>query len=367
MSLPDLPSASEIRSRLEAIFPEGISNRHYFTREMAARVVFSMLYVGAVERLGRWLGPKHVYGMSDVQAEWQAEAERLSYGDQAWRPGFKPAGHRWYADTTREPIRDETLRDGFVRVGAVILRPDIPTTSGRPRYAMRDDFAGLFDPALQGEALAAAVADWQDKHLDPLALARIELLRQGAASAMNRVDVVLPNRTVRQLVPGPSSVISKAVVEVFAPAFLYNPAVLLLSESGDKIVAQEERLIASIGLRIDRAKLLPDILLFDLEAGRELLVFVEVVATDGPISESRKQALLEIAEGARISPERIAFVTAYRDRGDPAFKKTFGTLAWNTLVWFMSEPDHVVVLRGKTTLSKGRIFELIHEKTPTPD
>jgi BsuBI/PstI restriction endonuclease len=361
MSLPDLLPTSEIRRRLEAIFPEGTPNRQYFTREMAARVVFVMLYIGAVERLGKWLGPKHVYGMSDTQMERREEAERLTYGDEAWKPGFKPSGDRWYADTTREPIRDETLRDGFVRVGAVVQRSGVATTSGLPRYALHDDFAALFSPALQGEALATAVEEWQSRHLDPLALARIELLRQGAAAVSNRIDVILPSRTVRQLAPGPSSVISKAVVEVFAPAFLYQPAVVLLSESGDKIVAQEERLITSIGLKIDRATLLPDIILFDLEAGKELLVFVEVVATDGPISESRKQALLEIAEGARISPERIAFVTAYRDRGEPAFKKTFSAIAWDTLVWFMAEPSHVVMLREKPLLAKRRIFDVIHE------
>jgi hypothetical protein len=347
---------------LAVIFPEGIPNRLYFTREMAAKVVFVLLYVGAIERLGRWLGPKHVYGMSDAQARLLAEPERLSYGDNAWKPGFKPIGERWYADTTREPIRDETLRDGFVRIGAAAQRSDVATTSGLPRYALRDDFAALFDPALQGELLAVAVKRWQNERLHPLAIARIALLRQGAAANTDRVEVVFPNRAVRQLAPGPSSVISKAVVEIFAPAFLYQPAVLLLSESGDKIVAQEEQLMSSIGLKIDRAKLLPDILLFDLETGRELLVFVEVVATDGPISESRKQALLEIAKGAQISPERIAFVTAYRDRNDQAFKKTFGSIAWNTLVWFMAEPDHVVVLREKPSLARRRIFDLIQEE-----
>jgi BsuBI/PstI restriction endonuclease domain/BsuBI/PstI restriction endonuclease HTH domain len=361
MSLPDLPEVSEIKERLAAIFPEGTPNRTYFTREMAARVVFVMLYSGAVERLGRWLGPKHVYGMSDAQAERREEADRLSYGENAWKPGFKPIGERWYADTTREPIRDETLRDGLVRVGAVAQRPDVPTTSGKPRYALRDDFAALFAPTLQGEPMAAAIAFWQHEHLHPLAIARIALLRQGAASTTERVEVVFPNRTVRQLAPGPSSVISKAVVEIFAPAFLYNPAVLLLSESGDKIVVQEEHQIATIGLKIDRAKLLPDIILFDLESGRELLVFVEVVATDGPISESRKQALMEIAKDAKIPPERIAFLTAYRDRDEPAFKKTFGAVAWNTLVWFMAEPEHVVMLREKPALTKGRIFDLIRD------
>jgi hypothetical protein len=361
MPLPDLAPVSEIRRRLETIFPEGISNRPYFTREIAASVVFTMLYAGAVEGLGRWLGPKHVYGMSDEQEELQGDADRLSYSENAWKPGFKPIGVRWYADTTRESIRDETLRDALVSVGAVVQRTGIATTSSLPRYALRDNFAALFDPALRDEPLAAAIALWQHEHLDPLAIARIALLRQGAASAMDKVEVVFPNRTVRQLAPGPSSVISKAVVEIFAPAFLYRPAVLLLSESGDKIVVQEEHQISSIGLKIDRAKLLPDILLFDLEPGRELLVFVEVVATDGPITESRKQALLEIARDARVPPERIAFLTAYRDRDEPAFKKTFGAIAWNTLVWFMAEPEHVVMLREKPALTNRRIFDLIRE------
>lgn len=361
MSLPDLLPAAEIRKRLELIFPEGMANRLYFTREMAARVVYVMLYAGAVKRLGRWLGPKHVYGMSDVQAEKQETTDRLSYGDNAWKSGFKPLGDRWYADTTREPIRDETLRDGLVRVGAAIQNPDIATTSGKPRYALSDEFAALFSPSLQEEDLAAAIAAWQRRHLDPLALARIELLRQGAASSTSRIDVVFPNKTLRQLAPGPSSVISKAVVEVFAPAFLYKPAVVLLSESGDKIVAQEERLISSLGLKIDRAKVLPDIILFDMEEGRGLLVFVEVVATDGPISESRRDALLKTAEGVRIGPERIAFLTAYRDRNHPAFKKTAGSLAWNSLVWFLAEPDHIIVLREKPSLEKGRIFDLIRD------
>ena len=82
--------------------------------------------------------------------------------------------------------------------------------------------------------MADAVKRWQGERLHPLAIARIALLRQGAAANTDRVEVVFPNRAVRQLAPGPSSVISKAVVEIFAPAFLYQPAVLLLSESGDR-------------------------------------------------------------------------------------------------------------------------------------
>ena len=39
----------------------------------------------------------------------------------------------------------ETLRDGLIRVGAVVERSGLPTTSSKPRYALREGFAALFD------------------------------------------------------------------------------------------------------------------------------------------------------------------------------------------------------------------------------
>ena len=60
---------------------------------------------------------------------------------------------------------------------------------------------------------------------------------------------------------GPSSEITKAVIEVFAVRFLQRPTVLYLSESGNKVVARDENLAASIGLAIeadrDRYYLIP--------------------------------------------------------------------------------------------------------------
>lgn len=332
MSMPDLLPIEAIQQRLARIFPEGMQNRPYFTREMAARVVFVMLYIDAVEGSDAWLGPKHVYCMSDAQVALQSDDSRRAYGENAWRPGYNSIGERWYADTTREPIRDETLRDGLVKVNAAVQRPGVPTTSGKPRYALRGDFAALFDPALNEDVLTARILAWQTTYLDALALARMELLRHGAASSADRITVRLPNGSARQLSPGPSSVIAKAVVEVFAPNFLLQPALLLLSESGSKIVSQEDALTRAIGLQIDPSKLLPDIILFDLHPGRELLVFVEIVATDGPISDSRKSALLQMAANASIREGRIAFVTAYLDRNHPAFRKTFQSVTWNSLV-----------------------------------
>src|ERR1044072_6351875 len=74
------------------------------------------------------------------------------------KAGYSVRGSRWYQDTTREPIRDETLREGLVTLGAVIMRTDVATTSSRPRFALTRRFAALFDPLLAGAALTHAIA-----------------------------------------------------------------------------------------------------------------------------------------------------------------------------------------------------------------
>ena len=57
MPLPPLPSIKEIHNRLQVIYPEGIPNRNYCIREMSARTIFVMLYVGAIESDDVWFRP----------------------------------------------------------------------------------------------------------------------------------------------------------------------------------------------------------------------------------------------------------------------------------------------------------------------
>ena len=100
---------------------------------MAASTVFAMLYVGAIEGRNRVLAPKQVYRMTDRQAARVGSAQREKYSEDSLTPRFAAPGKRWYADNSREPLRDETLRDGLIRVGAVMVKPGVATTSGKPR------------------------------------------------------------------------------------------------------------------------------------------------------------------------------------------------------------------------------------------
>lgn len=339
--LPPLLDRTQIHERLRDIFPEGTPHRGYCTREIAASTIFTMLYIGAIEDRECYLAPKHVYRMSEAQAEKQSDASRIEYAQSAIRPGFTSLGKSWYADTTREPIRDETLRQGLISVGAAFER-NLPPTSPKGRYRLRRDFVALFEPAMSPNELGNAVEEWQNLHLNSAALSRIELIRSGASPDPEDYLVTFPNGETQRLSPGESSVITKAVVERFAPRYLEEPHVIWVSESGNKVVARNDLQAKKLGLNLDTERLLPDIILVDL--AEMTIVFVEVVSSDGPIHSRRRADLLDLARGGGHKDESIAFVTAFISRG-PALKRAIADLAWNTFVWIASEPDCLIKLR----------------------
>lgn len=363
MSLPPLSSVQHVQERLSRIFPEGSLNRNYCTREIAAKTVFVALYIGAIEGTGTWIRPDQVTRMTDAQAAQTEANDRLAWAEESMRPSRGEIPGRWYAVNTREPIRDETLREGLIPTGAVVEREGLPTTSAKPRYALTAAFAALFDPTLTGENFQQTLTGWQESSLSRGALARIAIMRHGAVADDAGVMVTFPNGETRRMATGPSSVISKAVIEEFAPRFLIQPGVVWLSESGNKVIARDDELAQAIGLTIQPDRNLPDIILVDLGPSSPLLIFVEVVATDGPVSQTRKKALLSLATEAGYLAERIAFLTAYLDRDQGAFKKTVNSLAWGTFAWFVSEPDRIVALHETAEDQKVQLCDLLLSKS----
>jgi hypothetical protein len=342
--LPPLPDAESIRARLQVIFPDGTPERARCTGLAAARTIFVMLYVGAIEG-GEWLAPKYVYRMGNAQAAKTSGTERMAYLAAVKKPGTPEPPDRWYRENTRESIRDEALGRGLVPIGAVLVNPNVPTTSSKGRYVLRADLAALLDPALTPDQFQKAAADWRARYLSQNALAMVKVLQVAAAGAKAKVPVTLPSGEGRVMAPGLSSVITKAVIEVFAPRFLTNPAVVWVSESGKKVVEKHDALLHSLGVNINPEKLLPDVILADT-GGELLFLFVEVVATDGPIHEDRRKGLLKLITDAGFRPDQAAFLTAFQSREHQAFKKVVASLAWGSFAWCFSEPEHLIALDG---------------------
>lgn len=346
-SLPPVPALDTIATRLEQIFPEGIDHRNYCVRDVAVRTVWVMIYAGALQGSDRWIRPSMITDMSDRQARLLGDADRRKWYERYPVSGKSRPAKAWFAPNSREQIRDETIRLGLIPNGAVIERKGLATTSPLPKYALAADFAALMDKRLSANHLETAITMWRAAHLSKAALARITLIRKGAVRAANSISVTYPNGHTRTLAPGPSSVLSKAVIEEFAPRYLAVPAVLWLSESASKVREYDRELAGSLGLVINAAKDLPDIILVDAGdlAGEILVVFVEVVATDGPISEQRKAALLAIAQQAGFDEGNVTFLTAFRHRGDQAFRRAVSDIALGSFIWFMAEPESLMILR----------------------
>ena len=353
MSFPELITWEEIHSRLPIIFPAGTKGREHSIWEISARTIFVLLYVGAIEGTDTWLRPDQVTRMTDSQAKLVDEASRVAWLEFTMRSGKNEVPGRWYAGNTRESIRDDTIKNSLIPNGVVIERKGLAVTSPSPRYALQADFASLLAPGLNEATFRAKADAWREKHLNPGALARIAIVRQGAVSSDDRVLVTFPSKETRSMTPGQSADISKAVIEVFAPKFLKSPGVIFLSESGNKVVERDDKLAKLIGLQIPSEKSLPDIVLVDLGPANPLLVFVEVVWSDGPVNEERKKALLQIATEAGFPIQDVAFLTAFLDRSSVPFRKAVDSLAWGSYAWFASEPDKLIVFHEKPVSISG--------------
>ncbi len=338
--MPLLLPVDEIEARLKIILPEGTPGREFAVKKNVARTIFSALYVGAIEGEGRWLAPRHIYRMSDEVAKRDDPTSRMEFYKQ---PPAAGAG-AWYADNSREGVRDEGLRQGLVPLNATVVNPLVQPTSSRGRYALTKDFAALFDPALSGDALGQAAEKWGTVYLSPAARARAAY-NQGTGS--NFVEVRHPQGGSIMLPGGESAEMTKATVEVFARNFLTKPATVWISDSKIKLF-DNEKMVKLLDLKIDVARLLPDVILVDLEpvgrAGKLLIVFIEIVFTAGPVDANRKAQILDMMAQSKhgYTGADAAFVTVYKDRSAAPAGRASRELAWGTFAWFVSEPDHLV-------------------------
>lgn len=353
-----LPQIEEIQIRLKEIFPREIDVNGYIIREIGAKTVFAMLYCFCIDG-HNWIRPATITCMTDEQAAIQDINSRklwleVNQGNNAPRdiPG------RWYKPNTREPIRDETLRE-MVRLNAVIERPALPTTSPLPRYSLQNQFAALFNPDLQGEDLAASINKWQKEFFSAPALARTVLSKSLVTSNSDGVLILLPNGETRKLASGPSSELAKAVVEQFTKNFMKEPAVVLISESARKLLLKDDELCRAIGFNVDVSSVLPDLILADLGTEHPIIIFVEIVASDGPVNDRRKQELIGMARAANYSDSDCAYITVFKDRADQTSRKLVPSVAWGTFIWYASEPDEIIFLRKGGAEKKALISDML--------
>lgn len=341
----------EVQARLQRIFPRDAFDPVH-SNPLAASALAAMLYVDAVvpdtgplPDDASWARPSMCLWMSDEvyavddpdrRAEWRGACLVSRKAARELEASWGVISEAWYADNSRETLRDETF-PAWLEHGALRDRPGIPTTSSRPRWALADGFADLFDPALEGDALEAAIEAWRSTHMSPGDRLRISTLRD-RERAGHAVEVTLPDGVTRSLEPGSASLILRGVLQDWAPSRLVDPVVLTISEPGDKVYVADASRLRALGLTIDAGNLLPDSVIVDIGTTPPTFWIVEAVATDGPVTEDRRRQLLRWAEDQRIPPASCRFLSAFLDRNDAAAKRRLKDLATDTFAWYASEP-----------------------------
>jgi BsuBI/PstI restriction endonuclease domain len=127
-----------------------------------------------------------------------------------------------------------------------------------------------------------------------------------------------------------------------------------VSDSASKTVYENSPLETALGIRLNAAKVLPDVILANVAKTGVRFVFVEVVASDGPVDQHRKGQLLQLlADSPRgYKPSDAAFVTAYKHRQHKGWGKTYRSLAWGSFAWLMMEPEHLLQMHDTPTAAK---------------
>ena len=123
---------------------------------------------------GCLLRPSLVYFFTAEQADRTASADRLAWLASAFKPGYRPGGKRWYADNSRESIRDDLMRGRLLAMGIIGRKEGVATTSSAPVYFLRAAFAAMFDPQLNGQSMLTAFTAWRTTHLTSSTLKRSE-------------------------------------------------------------------------------------------------------------------------------------------------------------------------------------------------
>lgn len=369
----ELLPKQEIAARLSLIFPRDAFDP-VLSSPLAASAVAAMLYTDAIRPddgdIGPeqgWARPTTVLWLSDEVYAREDEASRVAWRTAALRSAARravgdlqvewglPRDSRWYADNSRETLRDETF-PSWRQYGAVTERADLPHTSSKPRWALLASFADLFDPALIDDALVAAIEAWRNSHMAPGDLLRIDTLLNRSRSAA-QIEVTLPDGTSRALEPGDASHILKGVLEQWAPARLVDAVVVTVSEPGDKVYTLDAARLKTLGVTIDPQTLLPDAVVADVGVRPAVFWIIEVAASDGVVTAGRRDRLLEWASLQRIPTEHCSFLTAFMDRNSAPAKRRLKDLAVDTYAWFATEPTRELAWREIERPHKTRPFD----------
>ncbi|NOU46999.1 MAG: restriction endonuclease [Bacteroidales bacterium] len=270
------------------------------------------------------------------------DAQRTSMSVVGNRENAKYAGvlrfiaehyNKQYAENSRETIRRQTLHQ-FVQAGIVEHNPEnpqLPTNS-------KDNHYRLTGAALQ-VVRAYGTKKWKPE---------LDLFSQNIGSLQEKyhkkrnlqlIPVKLSNGKVLKFSPGKHNLVQVAIIKEFASRFATDSELLYVGDTANKYLYIDEISLNTIGIPLNEHGKLPDVILFDKK--NNWLFMIEAVTSHGPVSPKR---LIELEEMLKACKLGKVYVSAFPDFRE--FKKHTAEIAWETEVWIMDFPEHMIHFNG---------------------
>lgn len=242
-----------------------------------------------------------------------------------------------YAPNTRETIRDDAVKF-FVEAGLLLRNPDDPnrpTNSGKTVYQI--------EPSALALLRTFGTKKWTpalEKYLTSRESIKHEIARK---RNLARVPVTLPDGSKVALSPGGQNPLIKAIIEQFCPAFAPGGVVIYIGDTENKFVHLEMERLKSLGVTLDSAAKIPDVIVHF--TAKNWLLLIEAVTSAGPVDGKRRKELKELFAGCKAG---LVFVTAFETRR--VMQSFVSQIAWESEVWISEDPDHMIHFNGERFL-----------------
>lgn len=155
-----------------------------------------------------------------------------------------------------------------------------------------------------------------------------------------KIAVKLADGTEFHLKDGEHNLIQQQVLTEFLPRFGYGAEVLYCGDSDNKYgVIYEKDKLKELGVQDLSQGKLPDIVAYSKE--KDWVYLIEAYHTSNPITLERRYELEEIFTDVA---DKCIYVTAFESNS--AYHNCTEELAWETEVWIVTEPDHLMHRNG---------------------
>lgn len=238
-----------------------------------------------------------------------------------------------YAPNTRETFRRQVLHQ-FVQAGIADYNPDntnLPVNSPHAHYA-------ISEIALE-TVKAFKTKNWNKALNNFITKVGGLKFKYSKDRDLSRVPLKLSDGKVLLLSPGKHNEVQAAVVEEFASRFAQKSILLYVGDTEKKDLHIDKKALEKIGIPISAHSKLPDIVIYD--ESKNWLYLIEAVTSHGPMTPKR---IIELDDFLKDCKAGKIYVSAFPDFAE--FKKHTSAIAWDTEVWIMEFPEHMIHFNG---------------------